>query len=185
MITLMAYVGKTSDFDDRMEKHEDPKKNPNTLITTAINKYGWENFKVEILIDNVPKEQQVENLYIQRENTRTPNGYNERRGEGSGTACYDEQHKKWKVMGPGPEFKFVGYYFTEEKAERARKLFVRTGERMKSDIIRRKRGTGTIGIAPSGRFRAEITVKGERYYGTFDTEEECEVFFKHIRDTYS
>ena len=184
MITLMAYVGKTpaDRFDDRMGEHEDPKSGPNMLITKAINKYGWENFKVEKLIDNVSKKVD-ENFYIQRENTMTPNGYNKQRGDGSGTVSYCEKRKKWEVRGPEPERKFVGYYDTEEKAERARKLFLRTGERMESDRIIRKRGTGSIEPTKSGRFRAKIKWKGERYTGTFDTEDECEAFFIHIKET--
>jgi len=183
MITLMAYVGKTDRFDDRMGEHEDPNCKPNMLITKAINKYGWENFKVEILIDNVPLEQQVENFYIERENTRAPHGYNQRRGVGSGCVSYSEHHKKWRVDGPTPDRKFVGLYDNEEKAERARKLFVRTGERMESDRIRRKMGTGSIRVTKSGRFEARIKIKGKEYSGTFDTEDEYEAFFKYIKET--
>ena len=187
MITFMAYVGKaeTNRFNDRMVEHKCPKKDPGMLISKAINKYGWENFKKEILIDNVAEKDLDENYYIERENTRAPHGYNERRGEGSGTICYCEKQKKWVVKGPGPDYTFVGYYFTEEKAERARKLFVRTGERLESDRTQRKKGTGTIGVTKSGRFRAQIIVKGERYSGTFDTWDEGDAFCIHIKNIYS
>jgi group I intron endonuclease len=183
MITLMAYVGQTDDFDDRMRRHKNPKRSPNMLITKAINKYGWENFKVEILIDNVPLEQLDENFYIERENTRAPHGYNQLRGSGSGCVSYCERDKKWEVKGPAPESKFVGLYFTKEKANEALEWFRRTGKRMKSDIKTRKKGTGNIRILPSGRYSARITMKGETYSGTFDTEDECEAFFKHIKET--
>ena len=182
MITLMAYVGKTDDFDDRMGKHKNPKQNPNMLITKAINKYGWENFKKEILIDNVSKDVD-ENFYIERENTRAPHGYNQRRGEGSGTVTYDEKKKKWRVIGPGPECKFVGRYFTKKKADKAADLFYRTGKRMKSDIKGRRNGTGTIVPTKSGRFLARYMVKGKRKNGTFDTEDECEAFFKRLKSS--
>ena len=185
MITLMAYVGitETDRFDDRMGEHEDPKSGPTMLITKAINKDGWENFKVEILIDNVSKDVD-ENFYIQREKTMVPHGYNKNRGEGSGSVYYDEQQKKWKVLGPQPDQKFVGLYFTKKKANEAADLFKRTGKRMESDRIIRKKGTGTIRITDRGRLRAQIKWKGKRPSGTFDTEDECEAFFIRIKETH-
>ena len=184
MITLMAYVGETDDFETRMGKHRNPNENPNTLITKAIVLHGWENFKVEILIDNVA-ENVDENYYIERENTMAPHGYNQQRGDGSGTVTFHKQHKKWQVRGPGPDRKFVGFYDTKKKAHEALDLFRRTGERMASDRIRRKRGTGTINVTNNGRFRAQIMVKGERYSGTFDTWDEGDAFCIHIKNTYS
>jgi len=154
------------------------------LITKAINKYGIENFKVEKLMDKVSKDVD-ENYYIERENTRAPHGYNQRRGEGSGCVSYEEKLKKWKVLGPSPDYTFVGRYFTKKKAHEALDQFRRTGERMASDIKTRKRGTGSIRVLPSGRFEAQITAKGERYTGTFDTEDECEAFFIPIKEKYS
>ena len=185
MITFMAYVGKTETdrFDDRMGEHEDPKRGPTMLITKAINKYGWENFKVEILIDNVPKDVD-ENYYIERENTMAPHGYNQIRGFRSGSVYYVENLKKWKVLGPRPDRKFVGYYDNEEKANEAADLFVRTGERMESDRINRKMGTGSIRVTKSGRFEAQIMVKGKYYSGTFDTWDEADVFCRRMKETY-
>ena len=185
MITLMAYVGKaeTDRFNDRMTEHKNPNDNPNALITKAIVLHGWENFKVEILIDNVPMEQQVENFYIQRENTRVPHGYNKNRGEGSGTVTYCEKRKKWRVIGPRPEKKFVGMYFKKETADKAADLFVRTGKRMKSDTIRRKKGTGSIHITKNGRYEARYMVKGKPYSGTFDTWDEGDAFCIRIKET--
>jgi group I intron endonuclease len=185
MITLMAYVGKTDDFETRKKHHKNPKDSPNMLITKAINKYGWENFKREKLCDNVPLEQLDENFYIERENTRAPNGYNTNRGDGAGTVYYDKLQKKYVVFGPQPDRKFVGMYFNEEKAERARKLFRYTGERMKSDIKTRQKGTGTIRITDSGRYEARIRWKGKPYSKTFDTDDECEAFFIQIKNRFN
>jgi group I intron endonuclease len=184
MITLMAYVGKTDDFDDRMRHHKNPKKDPGMLITKAINKDGWENFKVEILIDNVSKDVD-ENYYIERENTRAPNGYNKYRGEGSGCVSFDKREKKWMARGPGPEETFVGYYFTKQKAEAALDLFRRTGERMESDRTMRKRGTGTIRPTNNGRHEARIIIKGKLYSGTFDTWDEGDAFCRRMKEKYS
>ena len=183
-IDRMAYVGKTDDFKTRMRYHKNPKESPNTLISKAINKDGIENFKVEILIDNVP-ENVDENYYIERENTMAPHGYNQQRGDGSGSVTFNKQQKKWRVVGPYPDCKFVGYYDTKEKADEAADLFRRTGERMESDRTIRKKGTGSISVTKSGRFLAMITIKGKRKWGTFDTEDECEAFFLKIKNTYS
>jgi len=183
MITLMAYVGKTDDFKTRMRDHKKPTSNPDTLITKAINKYGWENFKVEILIDSVEKDVD-ENFYIEREKTRVPHGYNTNRGDGSGCVSYNEYHKKWVVIGPSPESTFVGMYFTKETGDKAADLFVRTGKRMESDRTMRKKGTGSISITKRGRFFAEITIKGERYRNTFDTWDEGDAFCRRMKETH-
>jgi len=182
----MAYVGKAGmdRFKNRKTEHKDPNYRPNMLITKAINKDGIENFDVEILIDNVP-ETVDENYYIEHENTRAPNGYNQRRGDGSGCVTYIEKCKKWQVRGPAPDQKFVGYYNTKKKANEALDLFRRTGKRMESDRIIRKKGTGSIHVTKSGRFGAKIVVKGKPYYGTFDTWDECEAFCIRIKNTYS
>ena len=179
-------MGKTPThrFKARMTEHKDPKKNPRTLITKAINKDGIENFKVEKLIDNVSKDVD-ENYYIERENTMVPHGYNQRRGEGSGCVTFHKHVKKWQVYGPEPERKFVGYYDTKKKANEAADLSRRTGERMASDIKTRKKGTGSIRVTNSGRLLAEIKVKGKRFSKVFDTWDECEIYLKDIREKYS
>ena len=184
MITLMAYIGitETDRFNDRMLEHKNPKKDPDMLITKAINKDGWENFKQEILIDNVSKDVD-ENYYIERENTMAPHGYNNKRGDGSGSVTYCKKRKKWQVKGPGPERKHVGYYDTEKRATEALEWFRRTGERMESDIKTRKKGTGTIGITNNGRYLARIMVKGETYSKVFDTWDEGDAFCIQIKNS--
>jgi len=185
-ITKEGYVGKAGmdRFKKRKRDHKNPKKGPDMLITKAIVLHGIENFDVEILIDNVPQDVD-ENYYIERENTMVPHGYNQRRGEGSGSVWYIEKRKKWQVSGPEPGRKFVGYYDTKKKANEALEWFRRTGKRMASDITMRKRGTGSIRVTGSGRFSAQITVKGKPYYGTFDTWDEGDAFCRRTKEKYS
>ena len=53
-----VYIGQTVNFRARRSKHKNSWKpgRPKTYLSRAINKYGWENFKVEILISDVPAE---------------------------------------------------------------------------------------------------------------------------------
>jgi group I intron endonuclease len=195
------YIGKTVNFKKRMCGHKNDKKK--TYISKAIRKYGWENFKREKIIDDVPEEDlsNLEISYIEVENTMKPAGYNlTTGGEGTsgykhteetikkmhngryGTACFCKQNKKWMACGSNPEKKLIGLYFTKEKAEAALKLYNETGKRMESDRTMRKIGTGNI-CKRSQRYRAQIKIKGKIYTKTFDTVEECEEWFKKIKNT--
>ena len=51
-------------YKSRMSKHKTQKKK--TYISNAIRKYGWDNFKKEIIIDDVPEEDlsNLETSYI-------------------------------------------------------------------------------------------------------------------------
>ena len=51
---------------------------PCTLIYDAVKKYGKENFSIELIEDNIPKEliDEKERYYIIKYNTLKPNGYN-------------------------------------------------------------------------------------------------------------
>ena len=72
----MKYIGKTVRYRERMKEHK--KKSVKKYISNAIRKYGWNNFKKEIIIDDVPQEDldNLEQSYIEVENTVAPNGYN-------------------------------------------------------------------------------------------------------------
>ena len=207
LITLMCYVGKTIDFEGRMYEHEHPEKNDKTYIHNSVRKHGWHNFKVEILIDNIPEEalSNLEIYYIAFYNTMKPYGYNLTKG-GEGTSGYkftpeqlencsqaqirrqanrdrfgcvtfDKSHNKYRVIGPRPDEKFIGLYFTREKAEQALEHYLKTGGCIDSDRIRRKQGTGNI-KKRGKRFLARY-MKNKKYKcKTFDTPEQCEEWLK-------
>jgi len=181
LITLLCYVGKTIDFKNRMSQHRRHIKLDNTYVHNSIRKHGWHNFKVEILIDNIPEEalSNLEIYYIAFYNTIRPNGYNLTRG-GEGTSGYKHTKKarekisqaairrqanrdrvgsvsfnkrlnKYHAIGPYPESKFIGYYLKKDKAEEALKHYLQTGERIESDRTMRKMGTGTIRKSKNGK----------------------------------
>ena len=208
LITLRCYVGKTIDFEGRMYEHEHPEKNDKTYIHNSIRKHGWHNFKVEILIDNIPEEalSNLEIYYIALKNTMRPYGYNlTKGGEGMsgykhtdearekckqaalrqqanrdqfGCVSFYKRQNKYQVRGPYPESKYIGMYFTREKAEQALKHFLQTGECIESDRrIRRKKGTGSI-KKRGKRYRAVYMKNKKRMSKTLDTPEQCEEFLK-------
>ena len=206
LITLLCYVGKTIDFERRMRQHKNCKKIDNSYIHNSIRKHGWHNFKVEILIDNIPEED-LDNLeisYIALKNTMRPNGYNLTRGGGGtsgykfsaeqrenvrqaaihraanrnrfGCVSFNKSNNKYQAYSPYPDRKHIGLYFTKEKAEEALTRFLKTGE---SDRTRRKKGTGCIYKTKNGkRFKAKYTKNKKYKYKTFNTPEECKEWLK-------
>ena len=199
-INNRIYIGKTVNFKRRMSKHKYSKRK--TYISRAIQKYGWENFKREIIIDNVPEEDLsgLEISYIETENTMAPAGYNlTKGGEGLsgfkhsaesirkmhngkyGYVFFEKQCNKWRAVGVNPKQKRIGLYFTKKKAEEALKRYNKTGERMEPDRTMRKRGTGSIHKRRK-RYRAQLKMKKKSYTKTFGTIEECEEWFNSIKN---
>lgn len=202
----MVYIGKTVHFYKRMNYHKNAK--PNYYIHRAISKYGWDNFKVEKIIVNVPEEDldNLERAYIAVENTKAPNGYNLTDGGDGGSGVvfseesrkkmsesrrrvlsnrdrfgcvfFDKRWKKWRVISAGPESKYIGVYSTKEKGIEALNLYNVTGECMPSERSNRKRGTGNIHKEPSGRYRACYQKNRKNKSKTFDTPEQCEEWLK-------
>ncbi len=73
----MSYVGKTTrSLDERIAEHLRNKSN--SYVDRAIQKYGWENFSVEVLetCETINQLNECEKKYIIEQNTKFPNGYN-------------------------------------------------------------------------------------------------------------
>ena len=203
LITLMCYVGQSVNFKQRMKDHKNGKDIDSSYVERSIRKHGWHNFKVEILIDNIPEEalNNLEIYYIAFYNTMCPYGYNLTRG-GEGTSGYkasketreklsqatirhqakrdrfgsvdfQKKHNKYRARGPGPMEIHIGMYFTRAKAEEALKHFLKSGERMESDLVTRKRGKGCI-VKRGKRYRAIYTRNKKKKTKSFSTVEECE-----------
>lgn len=75
-----SYIGQTNDYNRRCNKHKTTSGCVN--FYNAIQKYGWDNFKHEILISGLTLEQanKYEEFYISEHNTLAPNGYNLKTG---------------------------------------------------------------------------------------------------------
>lgn len=99
LITGKKYVGKAKDFDKRYKEHL---KYDEQLIDKKINEYGIENFKIEILIENVQdndKLNEYEKFFIKRKRSHVSygTGYNRTWGGDGGdtlSGMTDEQRKE-------------------------------------------------------------------------------------------
>ena len=192
LVTGKKYIGKTVRFQIRMSQHRQNKKN--TYVSNSIQKHGWDKFKKEIIIDDVPEEDldNLEMSYIAVENTIAPHGYNLTKG-GEGTSGYKhtketrnkikqsnicrandrdrfgcvsfhKTRKKYRAKGPAPEYKVIGEYFTIEKAEEALNNFLITGEQIDSDRNMRKRGTGSIRKNKNGKRYEALYIKNKKTF---------------------
>ena len=207
LVTGKTYIGKSVNFKRRMYEHKRSIKTGKTYLSRSINKHGWDKFKKEIIIDDVPEEDlsNLEMSYIEVEKTMRPHGYNlTLGGEGStglthtkktrekmkqsairraanrdrfGTVSFEKRDNKYRARGPKPGLISIGSYFTKAKAEKALKHFNASGERIESDISRRKTGTGTI-RKRGKRYEARYTKNKKTFHKTFDTPEECEEWLK-------
>ena len=82
LINNKSYIGQSINIEKRIKEHFWKSKNQkdisfNSILHQAIRKYGEENFKWEILEEcDVEKIDELEQQYIQKYNTLSPNGYN-------------------------------------------------------------------------------------------------------------
>ena len=204
LITKRAYIGKTIHFKKRMGQHKQSKTK--TYLSRSIQKYGWDNFKKEIIIDDVPEEDlnNLEISYIEVENTLTPNGMNLTLG-GDGTSGYEytpeqreknrqtailqhanrdqfgcvsfsKSRNKYQVRGPKPDRKYIGHYLTKEKAIEALNQFNESGKILESDIKKRK-SMGCI-YKRGKRYVARYKKNKKQFGKTFNTPEECKKWLK-------
>lgn len=107
MVNGMGYVGQTKTTLKKRMNHHYESKNM-MLIAQEIRKYGRENFKVEVLYDNVQTKEELNALEIKamkEHNTLIPNGYNIRVG-GARSPMAESTKKKLSKKLKGREIKY-------------------------------------------------------------------------------
>ena len=196
-----SYIGKTvQSFSKRMYQHTD-KNSSCVALARAINKYGWDQMKREIVEENIPEDQlnDREKYWIKTYNTMTPHGYNLMEGGGEGGTHSDisrgrmqETRRKNAIVKNGyrghvdcnhgifyprvwtntsQEYISRGCKTHEEAVEILRRYTADPGGFEIPEHIRR-RGSGSVYFVKRwGNWRA----KGPRgkHIGIFDTEEEA------------
>ena len=86
-----------------------------------------------------------------------------------GCISYDSNKKRYRVQGPRPGKKHIGFYNTRVLALEALNYFHLSGKKMESDRTRRKSGTGTI-TCKNEKYIARLY---QVYIGVFDSEKEA------------
>jgi group I intron endonuclease len=109
------YVGQTWDEEQRRNHHSKARgKCP--AFHQAVRKYGYGNFKYEVLYRDIEAQEEMDRLEMQEiasHNTISPNGYNLSTGGSSGRMC-EEARKKISDSR-------IGMQFTEEHRANLRK----------------------------------------------------------------
>ena len=142
-------------------------------LFNSIKKHGWNNFKQEIIIDDVPEEElnNLEISYIELENTIAPYGYNLTKGGEGMTGFHHSQETKQNlsVMNTGKKHPQYG----KKRAQETRKKI--------SKARRSKRKGSTTQDAKSGLWKAYgPRYMGYKYLGSHPTKEMA----RYIVDMY-
>ena len=168
---------------DRMKQHCKNSSNC-TLLKRSIKKYGWENMKVEVLLQCAQEQlNYYEQQMIKAWDTLAPNGLNCTTGGEAGKRLsmetrqkISEHHKQAVREGRMVIPAWSGRKHTEEsKQKMSLNNYMRDNdeERLKRKI----NATGCVSLSTSHKFRAMIppswTDGKKGYLGSFDTQEEA------------
>lgn len=128
-INNKIYIGQTvRDLKERIQEH---KRNKGCIMYKAFQKYGFENFNIEVIFETEDIEilNEKEKYYIKVFNSLTPNGYNLCEG-GSNTKGYrhkEESKKKMSASKKGKYCKEENHFYkkhhTEETKQKMRDKF--------------------------------------------------------------
>jgi group I intron endonuclease len=105
-----SYIGQTCNYKKRCNDHQN-EKNKCTAFKNAIDKYGWDNFTHEILLDGLTLDEANywEEFCIKEFNTFGENGYNLRTG-GLNSNLSEETKNKISIA-------LIGRVFSENHRE--------------------------------------------------------------------
>lgn len=136
LINQKMYIGKNTNKDPfkRWKDHlkvtklgaERAGKRRYQYLHRAMNKYGVENFAVEIIdeCDENEKLNELESFYIQKFNTRAPNGYNLTDG-GDGPIGFKFSPEQKKLLNQKYKTKYIGSgnpFFGKKHSEETKKI---------------------------------------------------------------
>lgn len=118
IINKTMYIGQTINLEDRWKKHKHFNSNCRYL-KYAINKYGIDNFKFELIcicFDEDMNKLEIE--YMKKYNTLVPNGYNLREGGNSGKHNIETKKKIGDSLRGRKITNPIGHQHTEESRKK-------------------------------------------------------------------
>lgn len=140
-------------------------KQQNTVFYNAILKYGWDNFKHEILSENLTKDEayKLEQELIILYNSKKPNGYNLTDG-GYGTigAIITEERRR-KISES-----LKKRYETMESASKGRKLSPEHIEKLKNRPVKRGKDSAWYGRKHTEESKKKVSNGLKEYFKTHD-----------------
>lgn len=166
------YVGQTNNLKRRIKEH----KNEELYVDRAIRTHGWENFSVEVLeeCDNRAQINEREQFWINKLNTKSPNGYNLTDGGFGLTGCTEDVRKVISDTSKGRKCSeatkallsaiFTGRKFTEESKAKmyvaAKKRAARkTPEQKAAEIAKANKSRSEKMALKSPEERSKLTEK--------------------------
>jgi len=178
----MCYVGQTiRSLKRRFKEHCALDKE--TYISRAIKKYGKENFTIEKVCECSNREElnRMEELFVKKMNSLSPNGYNLTGGGGSGEISQETREKLSLATKGIPKTKEhirkvtdsilasnPSHYKDMNKSRKYRPLT----SKQRSLIAKAKLSKQNfVGVSRDGNsFRTGFSFKGKRYCLTYDSE---------------
>lgn len=137
-----VYIGQSNDIKTRWNHEHGGKSTKNISLKKDIEKFGLENFKYEILIEEIDlnKRNLLEKEFIKKYNSINPElGYNVSTG-GNCNYTHSEEWKKKQSLRLKKYYKENPNWLTEERREKFKEAgkYKRTEEWKKQVSIRRK-----------------------------------------------
>ena len=174
-INKKVYVGQTIDYKQRIRSHKfNLNQNKNTPFYNALEKYGWENFLINIVEECEENKLNEREIYwINEKKSLYPNGYNLLKG---GNQARHTDITKQKISNGRKDIKF-----SESHIENLRKshLGYVMPEDQKNKISESNKGKV---VSEETKFKLKYSQPHRREVGRFDIEGNLIVKYESIKE---
>jgi group I intron endonuclease len=185
----MIYIGQTKkDPNERWRGHKSTIKCGKgcPILRNAVNKYGIDNFKFEVLIICFDEDLcNYEKEYIKKYNSITPNGYNANEGGEVGGMFKGRHHSEEtkKILSAKSRKAYASSELRKENGERIKKA-LQTSEKWKTAIAEGRVGKNStavkkkVGTKTPEEIKKKISESVKKYFAG-DSENNKDSHYKH------